>query len=304
MPPAIEHITYSDGYRAAVRWWRPTNPRGAVLYFHGIQSHGGWYEQSGEALVASGLTVLMPDRRGSGLNPLERGHVDSMDRAFMDACEALDALLAATSRSHCGTGLPTGQPAAHVRGDAQPAAHVVGVSWGGKLAVCLAAISSQRVASISLVAPGLFPRIDLTAVEKFRVGVALINDRQRTFPIPLNDPAFFTANPDRVRFVETDPLMLRHVTAPFLLATRRMDRVVRQLDRSAFRNPVHLLLAGHDRIIDNDRTRRWLRSLPSPDRRITDYPTSRHTLEFDPDPQPFLDDLSKWITDRCPAQLT
>lgn len=274
MSPIIEHLTLSDGYRAAVRWWRPPNPRGAVLYFHGIQSHGGWYEQSGAALAERGYTVLMPDRRGSGLNQSQRGHVDSLERAIADATDALDALLAATG---------------------QPAAHIVGVSWGGKLAVCLASQRPQQVASLSLVAPGLFPRVDLTTAQKFRVGIALINDRERTFPIPLNDPAYFTENPERVRFVQEDKLLLTHVTAPFLLVTRRMDRIVRRFGETSFRNPVHLLLAGRERIIDNDRTRDWLRALPSPDRRITDYPDGCHTLEFDADPKPFLEDLVGWL---------
>lgn len=277
MSPTIEPLTLSDGYRAVVRWWRPPKPRGAVLYFHGIQSHGGWYEQSGEALADRGYTVLMPDRRGSGLNQSQRGHVDSLERAIADATDALDALLAATG---------------------QPAAHVVGVSWGGKLAVCLAAQRPNEVASLSLVAPGLFPRVDLTTAQKFRVGVALINDRERLFPIPLNDPACFTENPERVRFVENDKLLLTHVTAPFLLVTRRMDRIVRRFGETSFRNPVHLLLAGRERIIDNDRTRAWLRALPSPDRRITDYPDGCHTLEFDADPKPFLGDLVEWIEQR------
>lgn len=349
MSPTIEHLTLSDGYRAAVRWWRPPNPRGAVLYFHGIQSHGGWYEQSGAALAARGYTVLMPDRRGSGLNASQRGHVDSLDRALADAADAMDALLAdvrpttrgashltgeascgtghltgetASGVSHptdepsCGTGHPTseaasgtghptsetdcgtGHPTGELSKGSGPSAHVVGVSWGGKLAVCLASHRPQQVASLSLVAPGLFPRVDLTTAQKFRVGVALINDRDRLFPIPLNDPAYFTENPERVRFVENDKLLLTHVTAPFLLVTRRMDRIVRRLGESTYRGPIHLMLAGRERIIDNERTRAWLRDLPSPDRRITDYPDGCHTLEFDTDPQAFLEDLVGWVERR------
>lgn len=305
MSPAIEHLTLSDGYRAAVRWWRPPNPHGAVLYFHGIQSHGGWYEQSGAALAERGFTVLMPDRRGSGLNQSQRGHVDSVDRAVADAADALDVLLAETGQPIRGTENSTGEPSpgtSHPTGErfggTGQAAHVVGVSWGGKLAVCLAAQRPQQVASLSLVAPGLFPRVDLTTAQKFRVGVALINDRERTFPIPLNDPAYFTENPERVRFVENDKLLLTHVTAPFLLVTRRMDRIVRRFGETTFRNPVHMLLAGRERIIDNERTRDWLRALPSPDRRITDYPDGCHTLEFDADPKPFLEDLVEWIEGR------
>ena len=43
-------------------------------------------------------------------------------------------------------------------------------------------------------APGLFPRVDLTRVEKVRVALSLVNDRSRMYDIPLNVPRLFTAN--------------------------------------------------------------------------------------------------------------
>lgn len=278
LSPCIESLAYSDGYRASVRWWRPPSPRGAVLYFHGIQSHGGWYEASGSALAEAGLTVLMPDRRGSGLNRVQRGHADCAGRLVDDATECLDALREAS-------GLES--------------AHLVGVSWGGKLCAALAEKMPRRVASISLVAPGIFPRIDLTAAEKVRVGFSLVADRQRPFDIPLNDARLFTANPERIRFVEEDRLKLTQVSASFLLASRRLDRAAARLDRSEYRGPVHLMLAGQERIIDNDRTGDWLRGLPMEDRQITLYRAAHHTIEFEPDPTEFIHDLCFWIVERC-----
>ena len=275
--PQTETVSFSDGYRASVRWWRSDCGRGAVLYFHGIQSHGGWYEQSGGRLAERGLTVLMPDRRGSGLNTEQRGHVESAARCVDDAREMLEVLLRETG---------------------QAAAHAVGVSWGGKPAVALADAVPDRVASLTLVAPGLFPKMDLTKTEKFRVALAMINERNRSFDIPLNTPRMFTANPERLRFLERDALKLTLVTASFLLASRRLDRVVRRFGRSAWRGPIHLLLAGRDQIIHNDLTRQWLAELPSPDRKITTYADAEHTIEFEADPSRFLDDLAGWIADR------
>lgn len=268
--PAIEPSCLSDGYQAFGRWWRPEPARGAVLYLHGIQSHGGWYEESGGILADGGHTVFMPDRRGSGLNSRDRGHVESVERAVEDARDSLEELLRATGRS---------------------SAHVVGVSWGGKLAVCLAAAAPDAVASLTLVAPGLFPVVDLSPPEKFRVAVSLINHRTKLFDIPLNEPAFFTDNPTRVEFVKNDALMLRQVTAPFLLATRRMDRIVGRLGSSGYCRPVHLMLAGRDRIIDNARSRKWLKGLGRSTQRLTEYPQAQHTLEFERAPSSFLDDL-------------
>lgn len=278
LQPCIETLRYSDGYRAAVRWWRPPEPRGAVLYFHGIQSHGGWYEMSGARLAEAGFTVLMPDRRGSGLNQAQRGHSPSIERSVQDAEESLSEVL---------------------RISGKPAAHLVGVSWGGKLCVSLAAKLPEQVATMSLIAPGLFPRVDVSATEKIRIALSIVNDRERAYDIPLNDAQMFTNNPERIRYVEGDRLKLVQVTAGFLLISRRLDRSTARLAESTYRNPIHLLLAGHDKIIHNDRTSDWLRGLPSPDRQITMYPEGHHTLEFDADPTAFIEDLCAWIANRA-----
>lgn len=278
--PCIETINMSDGYRTAVRWWRPPEPRGAVLYFHGIQSHGGWYEESGSKLAEAGLMVLMPDRRGSGLNTQLRGHSPSVGRTVDDAKECLDALLAASGHA---------------------TAHLVGVSWGGKQCVSLASTCPEKVRSVTLVAPGLFSKVDIPALEKLRVAMSMVNDRERLFDIPLNDPRLFTANPERIRFVEADGFKLTRVSAGFLVVGRRLDRFTARFGQSGFRGAIHLMLAGQDRIIDNDRTGDWLRELPFEDRQITLYPEAHHTLEFEQDPSTYFNDLASWIGDRCGA---
>ena len=274
----IETIALPDGYAAAARWWRPSDPRGAVLYFHGIQSHGGWYEQSAGLLAAQGFSVLMPDRRGSGFNRVQRGHADSAPQLLADAKATLQTLWRETGGA---------------------SVHVVGVSWGGKLGVALADAAGDKVRSLSLVAPGLFPKVDLTRTDKFRVAMAMLAERERMFDIPLNAPRLFTANPERIAFLDGDRLKLTQVSASFLLASRRLDRVVRQFSKSSWRGPIHLLLAGRDRIIDNEPTRRWFRSLPSPDRRLTEYPDAEHTIEFESDPAAFFHDLTAWLAEEC-----
>jgi alpha-beta hydrolase superfamily lysophospholipase len=272
--PAIDSLRLGDGYEAVVRWWRPARPRGAVLYLHGIESHGGWYEGSGGFLAGRGWTVLMPDRRGSGLNAAARGHAESYQRLLADGAELIAALSVQSGLSHV---------------------HLVGVSWGGKYAVALAAAQPQRVVSLSLVAPGLFPKIDLPNGEKFRIGCAMLARPTRPFPLPIHDATMFTTNPDRLAFVEGDPLRLREATAAFLLASRRLDGVARGLAAGEWRGALHLLLAGRDRVIDNEKTRTWLRALDGVRRRISEFPRASHTLEFEPDPTAYWTDLADGI---------
>lgn len=310
-------LRYADSYLAHARLWLPQKLRGAVLYLHGIQSHGLWFETSAGRLAQAGYAVLLPDRRGSGRNEVERGHARSVWRLLRDATEGMDEL-------HIRTGLHR--------------FHVVGVSWGGKLALGLYRYVPTRVASLTLIAPGLFPKVDIPLTHKLRVGWSAITNRRATFDIPLQDPELFTANAARQAFIRDDRLALRKVTAAFLMASRKLDRYAqeaglkvvagrrapsikcpdmepregdeREADRAGCENrvvtaggaggspetcPVHVFLAGQDRIIDNARTKRFVRGLPWPRRGITEYPDAHHTLEFEPEPEQFLKDLLAWI---------
>ncbi len=260
----------SDGYPVRARWWCPPRPAGAVLYLHGIQSHGGWFEGSAGHLAARGLAVLLPDRRGSGLNEQDRGHAPSARRLLLDTSEAADWVL---------------QQTGHAR------VHLVGVSWGAKLALGMQLRRPEVIESISLVAPGLFPRVDMRARTKLAIAWCRLVRAREEFAIPLNEPELFTANPERAAFIEADELRLMRATAGFFVASRYLDLLVRRV-RPAARSRLRLYLAGTDHIIDNARTAAWARALPWPQRTITQYDGTSHTLEFEPAPQTFFDDLA------------
>lgn len=276
-------LRLSDGYETFARLWIPAAARGAVLYLHGIQSHGGWFLSSARRLAEAGYIVLLPDRRGSGRNERDRGHAPSARRLLRDCRGWLDVLR---------TGQVPGGPsfAGFV------ATHIVGVSWGGKLALALARQDRRSVASITLVAPGLFPQVDLPFRDKLRVAWAALVARRRRFPIPLDDPALFTANRDRQRFIREDPLALRQVTAAFLLASRRLDSMARKAACVRAGPPLCLFIAGRDRIIRNAATKDFVRRLDWPGRHIIEYPEAEHTLEFELNPEPYLKDLVTWVS--------
>ena len=75
----IETFTAGDGYRWRYRVYEPpgASPRARLVCLHGIQSHGGWYVETAEALAARGYTVFLTDRRGSGASDEPRGHFES-----------------------------------------------------------------------------------------------------------------------------------------------------------------------------------------------------------------------------------
>lgn len=271
----IQAWRHSDGYetRGRVIPPRTTGDQRAFLILHGIQSHGGWYEASARRLAESGALVVMPDRRGSGLNASARGDTPDPERWFRDLDELFD--WAATTYSIA-------------RFD------IIGISWGGKLAVQWALQNPQRVGHLLLITPGIYPAVGVSVARQMQIGWALLREPQKRFGIPLDDPALFTENPARQEFIARDPLALSEATARFLYCSTRLDRRLRGLPRGALRAPTTLLIAERDRIIRNGPTRTWLERICVAPPDITICSAASHTLEFEADPAEYERLLTSW----------
>ncbi len=251
----------------------------ALVYLHGIQSHSGWYEASSRYLAEAGVAVYQVERRGSGRDAgHERGHVDRAETWLADVAAA-----ATLARDETGA----------------EAVHLLGVSWGGKLALACAARRPDLYRSLILSAPGLFPKVDVALASKVRVARCVVFGREtERFRIPLEDPRLFTENPDRIRYIAEDALSLRFLTARFMFESRRLDGLARRAAAAAHA-PTLLCLAGRDRITDNEATRRLIYAMTAR-KRVRLYEGAHHTLEFEPDPSPYFADLVAWIGEMGP----
>lgn len=275
--PDLRTWEASDGYPILVASWSPqAPPRGRVVVLHGVQSHQGWYHGLGWRLAASGFEVQFPDRRGSGGNTKDRGHAPSARRLVQDVGELLADLDARRP------GVPTA---------------LAGISWGGKLAVVAAADYADRIRALALICPGMQPRVGVSLAERLRIAFAYFTNRRKRFPIPLSDPALFTASPEGQAFIASDPLGLREATAGLLAASTFLDRMVARAP-GRVTQPALLMLASEDRIVDNARTRAYFDRLASRDRTLVEYAGAHHTLEFEPDPGLYVRDVAEWLGPR------
>lgn len=277
-----EHLELAlpDGYRAKARLFEAKNADYAAVYLHGIQSHGGWFLRSCRHLCDNGVTVLLADRRGSGLNTGDRGHCDSADQLIEDMDRSVDWLREKTRLDKIS---------------------LVAVSFSGKAALVYAGRFSQKVRSVVLVAPGICPKVNISLRQKISIGVTGLLDQHKLHPIPLDEPELFTANLPMQEFIANDPLALHEATASFFLASRKLDSLAREAIGKV-RAPVYLLLAENDRIIDNDATIRLLEPILSPvysdggaSGAAKIYASAAHTLDFEPDTKAFFDDLAKLL---------
>jgi len=270
--PTAHRFEASDGASLHVTAWEPPSDAvsAQIVVVHGIQSHAGWYDRLGRSLAEAGHTAFFPDRRGSGSNKVDRGHAPGPGRLVADLAEFLDQL------------------------DPHRPRILAGISWGGKLCALTAARHPKRVDGLALICPGLAPVVGVPKWRKLLILLAFLFRPRTRFPIPLNDPELFTANPEAQAFIAQDPKALREATAGLLASSALIDRRLRRL-RAPIPRPSLLMIAGRDRIIDNERTQALFERLTTEDRLVIAYPDAHHTLEFEPDPECYARDLIEWI---------
>lgn len=271
----------SDGILLPFRRWTPAgrSPRAIIVGLHGVQSHSGWYVQSSRWLAEAGFEVLFLDRRGSGLSTARRGHALHAERLVNDVVQFVRA----------------------VRIDRRPTCPVVlmGVSWGGKLAAAVAARRAELFDAVAFLYPGLCPQVGPSWFQRAQLWLAqAVGWGLGRVPIPLTDPTLFTNNPSWQEFIRRDELSLHRATVDFLAVNLVLSRTVEQHVRR-LNSPLLLMLAGRDQIIDNAATRALIAKAPSQRRTVLEYSDARHTLEFEPHPRQYVDDLIAWL-DRLP----
>ncbi len=249
-----ETFPASDGYPFWYRRYDPFAagfgaPRGEIVCLHGIQSHSGWYDYSSSRLCAARFRVHFLDRRGSGMNSRERGDTPNFQQLIDDVTHFLQAL----------------------RTDPALPLFLLAISWGGKLALGLLRQDVADLRGLVLVCPGIFPKVRPTLRERLAIGRSRLLAPQRRFRIPLSDPQLFTATPRWQQFIQQDPLSLREASARLLVESVRLDRYIRSAPTSVV-IPTMLLLAGQDRIIDNQCTRAYVEQFRTHDKEILEYP--------------------------------
>ena len=263
-------IALNDGYQSYGRFWHCEKSTGAVLLHNGIQSHCGWFERTAGLLTSAGLCVLQVDRRGTGRNTHSRGHAESADQLVDDANVAAEYLRERTGYSKI---------------------HIAGISWGGRLAIVQHIHYPEITKSLCLITPGLFPLVGASKEQVSQIGFAMIYEQEKLFDIPLNVPELLTSNEKMQEWIRQDEYGLKQATAGFYLASRRMDKMFRKFIESK-QVPLMLMMAGDEQIVDNEKTHTFVKELNWPGSVIKEYAGSRHTLEYEPDADQYLADLS------------
>jgi alpha-beta hydrolase superfamily lysophospholipase len=260
----------ADGLKLALHAWSVPDAAAAVFYIHGIQSHAGWLEETGDALARRRIELFALDRRGSGRSGGRRGDIESLQLLLSDYRLAL-----ATVRARAGNRplLALGQS---LGGSVLAALWVGGMTPVEALVFCAPALGQQR------------SRHDARALARLRRQSGLSSS-----PVGLADEDY-TTDPRHLEAMKSDPLMLREVTdrTRAALVTLEDSYMDKSAGPAAQQPPVFLAVPTVDPIIDLSAARAVLSSLAL-DLSERRFATDCHYIEYSPTREQYWD----WLAD-------
>jgi alpha-beta hydrolase superfamily lysophospholipase len=248
----------------------------ALVYLHGIESHAAWFDEAADRLADRGYDVYCLDRRGSGINRENRGftsgHVDSYETLLADIRTFVEPLRAQYE-----------------------SLFLVGLSWGGKLALSYGLTHPEDCDGLVLITPGLRSLVDVDAGTKLYILAASGLDPTGMVGVPI-EPEMFTTTPTFLDKIKRDPLKLHYASTSFFMQSHALDWFI---DRNMASNelPILLFLAGQDRIIDNEAVVSVLEHGAQDTLDVIDYEDQTHSIQFDA-PQRLVDDMVEWLERR------
>lgn len=253
------NLQVSDGLTLNGCVWRNDTAKAVILFMHGIESHLGWFQDTGAALCEAGYTVYAIDRRGSGHSEGTPGHMGSFRDVVGDIRTFVDYVRESENSNLDLIGL--------------------GLSLGSNFWSSYSILHPDSIDGIVMVGPGIKPRVGVSLGRRLWIlGHAFLSPKT-LFPIPIRDD-MFTANPAFKTFLASDSLRRKTVTARFFLELLKMQRFL-STQAGRLQLPLHVILAGDDTIIDNDGVVRWVQKTGSERASILEYEGAYHSLQFE-----------------------
>lgn len=273
----------SDGYTSHFRRWGRPQGEDAVVLLHGGISHSGWQAPLAEQVVAtSDTTFFALDRRGSGLNTEQRGHLPAVDTEIEDIASFLRSLTGSFTR-----------------------VHLAGWCFGGQIASIVAArLAGQGVvASLIAVAPGyVFTerysdvlRMSMQGIFAAVQELGVKPEPDRAFvPVPLQITDF-TDRPEWRAFIAEDELRLINVSQTTVdvwndLADLSRAGVLSELGDI----PVLAVFGTKDRLVDNERVAELLNDQVRGPAPVIAYLDAHHAVQFE-EPARLAEHITRFV---------
>jgi len=257
------------------RSWQVPAPQAVILLVHGLGAHSGRWNTFSEFLSSNNFSSYALELKGFGSTSGLKGHIESFDIYFRDIL----ALRKIIEKENPGKKI-----------------FLAGESFGGLLSFSLALKNQQSFDGLILFSPAFSIKMQVSLWTYLQVFMHLFVNPQKQFPAQLTS-SMCTRDTEYQKQLDSDPLESRVVSAKFMLNYFLAETVARK-SRRKWSMPVLFLVAGEDKIVNPQETKRIFRWLDAQDKELKKYPEMYHALSVELGKEQVFEDILKWIKKR------
>ncbi len=274
----IKYLSIEDETKLYYQEYLPSHLKKALLCFHGLGGHGGGFSELGEKLMTINTAVYAVDIRGHGLSQRENEKYFSFDKLFSDVKVIVDFF----REKHSNIPL-----------------YLLGESMGG-IIILNYAIEHQGIDGLILLSPGIKPNIKLSALDCLKLlavlPISLIFKNLKLVNMEANwDKA--NNDPEQVRRMKEDPLLLRRMSLAFLLSiVKYHKKIMRECINLDL--PTLILQGKADEVVLWEGAEEFYYKLKSKDKKIKLFENGSHGLLADENTPEAIKTIEEWLGNR------
>jgi alpha-beta hydrolase superfamily lysophospholipase len=264
-------VSAADGTRLFVTDYLlpASQARGSVVLMHGLGEHSGRYRHLAGFFNECGFSVRCYDHRGHGRSQGKRGDVINGNPMLQDAEIIIDDFAARF---------------------AQPP-FLFGHSMGGLFAARFALAHQSPLCGLILSSPALALRLSSLELKM----LAVLEKLAPTLAVPSGlKTAFLSHDPKVVAAYKSDPLVHGRIS-PRLLRSMLSSAHYCASHAASLTIPTLMLVAGDDRLVDPDGSRRFFAMLPPGLAQMHVYDDMYHEIFNEVDTTRPFADLKGWL---------
>lgn len=255
--------------------WKAASPRAALLLVHGFGGHSARWEFLSSFFLKDDISSYALDLQGFGETKGLEGNADYFNVYFEDILRLYNII----KKENPGKKI-----------------FLVGESMGGLISFLLSAMEPELFAGLICISPLFQDKLKYSPLDYVKILFSLLFNPMKKFSVRFNSQ-MCTRDSEYQKMMDSDYREIR-VARSKLLFDIAIGEIRAQFLKSKIKIPVLFLLAGQDKMVDSELSKKVLNSLKTKDKQLLLYPDMYHALSIDLDREQVFEDMLKWVQDR------
>ena len=254
-----------EGSGITYKAWALPSPRAAFLLIHGLGANSSWWEPLASAFLKNNLSSYAIDLRNS--------------RSFAGFFHSVNSLRTAIGKEHPGKKV-----------------FVIGESMGALVALSMELKNKTLFDGIACISPAFKSKTKLNFIDYLKIFLPIFYNPERPYDLHLS-PNMCTRDTDYIKAIEADynkdALSTSRILFDLFLA-----QVSMRFSRERFDIPILFLLAGDDKLVDSEVSKKIFGKLKCDDKTLLEYPGMYHSLSIEIGKEKVFQDILDWANGR------